>query len=767
MHELKFLQDLAVVLAVAGIAGWLCQRIRLSVVSGYLLAGVLLGPAGIITLVSDSESLRLLSQVGLIFLMFSIGQNLGIKQIRHSGIASLTATAVSTALMFTLCRGIGHMLGLGKVGGLLLAGMFITSSSVIIGRLLHESGRFHRATGQAAMFQMLLEDFNVIILLSLLSSQLPGGQSTTLPVLQELGAFASFVVLIAILALLFIPRILHLLQQSVRPELRNVILAAILVGAAVVAQSAGYSLALGAFVLGMAVAGTPDRPQIEKAFSGLSDLFGAVFFVSIGMLIDIRHIFAAWPLVLLFTALAVFGRSAVCTIGQLAAGRNLRDAVTTGLVLIPIGEFSFLVAQIGVGAGRLPETFGAVIVGVSILSTMAASVLLPVSGRLADGLVAYQPRWFAQALEAYHNGLSRLAARRSSNMVWKISRKCLMRVAVEMLFVTGLMVFSPKLHAMFAGVTAGQNWMLWMLNLVFWVPFGLIVLIVLVAVWRNIEVLTMLHSEVAARRYTRRDTRNAAHTIEQALRIISLILLSAWMWMLLPFALSGFWTFIGIALVVVLSGALLWKPMAHLHSVAENRLQRHVTAGQEVPAALILRHDSDWDLNIEEVSIPQSSLCRGRSLAQLDLPNRFKCSVLGVERQGMVIDAPGSAFTVFPQDVLLLLGEPSQIPAARAFLNSTCMTESERLDEIRLDTLIVPEAVSFADRTLAEWNIARQTGVQIAAIRRAGKRIVTPGPAEHLHAGDELLVLGTVEKIRQLELLLINAEADKPETSPA
>jgi CPA2 family monovalent cation:H+ antiporter-2 len=765
MPELKFLQDLAVVLAVAGIAGWLCQRIRLSVISGYLLAGVLLGPAGVITLVSDSESLRLLSQLGLIFLMFSIGQNLGIRQIRRSGIASLTATAVSTVLMFTFCRGIGSLIGLDETGGLLLAGLFITSSSVIIGRLLHESGRFHRATGQAAMFQTLLEDFNVIILLSLLSSRLHGCADSSSPILQELGSFASFVVLIAILALLFMPRMLHILQQTVRPELRNVILAAVLVGTAVLARSAGYSFALGAFVLGMAVAGTPDRPQIEKAFAGLSDLFGAVFFVSIGMLIDIRHIFSAWPLVLLFTALAVFGRSTICMIGQLAAGRNLRDAVTTGLLLVPLGEFSFLVAQIGIDAGRLPTSFGAVIVGVSILSTVAASVLLPVSGRVADWLVACQPHWFEQALSAYQNGLSRLAARRSSNMIWKISRKCLIQIAVEMLFVTGLMVFSPKLYAMVAGLFSGQEWMIQAVNLIFWIPFGLVVLVALVAVWRNIEVLILLHSETAAWRI-RRESHAAARMIEQALRIISLILLSAWLWMLLPFALSGFWTFIGLTAVAVAGVAFLWKPMVFLHSVAENRLYS-IAAGKEKPSALIFRNDSEWDLNIEEVLIPQASLCQGRSLAQLDLRNRFGCSVLGVERQGVVVDAPGSDFTVFPQDVLLLLGEPAKIGPARAFLGSTSMSDVESLDEIRLDTLIIPESISLANRTLAEWNIAHQTGVQIAAIRRAGKQIVTPGPAEHLYAGDELLVLGTVEKIRQLDLLLINAEADKPEPSPA
>ena len=763
MHELKFLQDLAVVLAVAGIAGWLCQRIRLSDTSGYLLAGVLFGPSGVVTLVSDSEILRLLSQVGLVFLMFSIGQHLGIKQIRRSGVVSLAATAISTALIFTLCRLLGRLIGLDEAGGLLLAGLFITSSSVIIGRLLHESGRFHRTDGQAAMFQTLLEDFNVIILLSLLSSQLQNAQSAPAPVLQELGAFASFVVLIAILALLFIPRMLHLLQQKVSPELRNVILAAILVGTAVIARSAGYSFALGAFVLGMAVAGTPDRPQIEKAFSGLSDLFGAVFFVSIGMLIDIRHILSAWPLVLLFTALAVFGRSTICTIGQLAVGRNLRDAVMTGLLLIPIGELSFLVTQIGVDAGRLPESFGAVIVGVSILSTVAASAILPVSGRLADRLVACQPRWAAQALAAYQGGLSRLAARRSSNMVWKISRKCLLRIAVEMLFVTGLIVFSPKLHVLAAGFSTDRDWVTWVFNLIFWVPFGLIVLIVLIAVWRNIEVLTMLHAEAAARRYTRRETHITARTIEQALRIISLILLSVWLWMLLPFALSGFWTFIGLAASVAVSAALLWKPMARLHSVAENRLQHSVASGMDDTPALILSHDSEWDLNIEEVQLPQSSLCRGLSLAQLDLRNRFGCSVLGVDRQGTVIDAPGSAFTVFPQDVLLLLGEPAQIPAARAFLSSTCMTESERLDEIRLDTLVVPESVSVAVRTLAEWDIARRTGVQIAAIRRAGQRIVTPGPGECLHAGDELLVLGTAEEIRRLAVVLAAEDGSIPD----
>jgi CPA2 family monovalent cation:H+ antiporter-2 len=132
--------------------------------------------------------------------------------------------------------------------------------------------------------------------------------------------------------------------------------------------------------------------------------------------------------------------------------------------------------------------------------------------------------------------------------------------------------------------------------------------------------------------------------------------------------------------------------------------------------------------------------------------------VLGVERQGVVVDAPGAEFTVFPQDVLLLLGEPAQIPSARAFLSHTGMTESERLDEIRLDTLMVPDAIRFSDRTLAQWDIARKTGVQIAAIRRAGQQIVTPGPGEQLAAGDELLVLGTAEEIRRVGGMLVAEE---------
>lgn len=760
MQELKFLQDLAAILAAAGIAGWLCQRLRLSVTSGYLLAGILLGPDGVVRLVSNTETLRLLSQIGLIFLMFSIGQNLGVKQLRRCGIASLTAMAVSTALMFTVCRGIGRLIGLDEVGGLLLAGLFINSSSVIIGRLLHESGRFHRASGQAAMFQTLLEDFNIILLLSLLSSQLQGSPGDSAPVLQELGAFASFVVLLAILALLFIPRILHLLQQSVRPELRNVILAAVLVGAAVISRQAGYSFALGAFVLGMAVAGTPDRPQIEKVFSGLSDLFGAVFFVSIGMLIDIRHIFSAWPLVLLFTALAVFGRSAACAIGQLAAGRTLREAVTTGLVLVPIGEFSFLVAQIGIGAGRLPESFGAVIVGVSILSTLAASVLLPFTGRLADALVACQPSWFLKALIAYQGGLDRLALRRSSSRVWKRSRKSLLQIAVEMLFVTGLFIFSRRIYALTDVFFSGRGWVTWGFKLLFWVPFGLVVLIVLIAVWRKVETLITVQSEV---RRSARDPGTVIRMIEPALRILCLILLSAWLWMLLPFALSGLWAFFGLALLTALSAALLRRPMVFLHDLAEDRIQHNFDEEQEASAALILRGDVDWDLNIEEITVPQSSLCRGRSLGQIDLRNRFGCSVLGVERQGMVIDAPGSAFTVFPQDVLLLLGEPSQIAATRAFLNSSGMSETERLDEIRMDTLTVSSGLRAASWTLAEWDIARKTGVQIAAVRRSGNQIVTPGPGEVLCPGDRLLVLGTTEEIRRMELLLAAESGPEPD----
>jgi CPA2 family monovalent cation:H+ antiporter-2 len=351
MHGIHFIQDLAVVLVVAGLVGWVCQRVGLSVVVGFLVAGIVAGPKSpVLPLVGDAGSIETLAQVGLVFLMFSIGLGLSLRKMRRLGPGLMLATFGGAITMYYLARLLGASLGWSSTEGLFLAGMLMVSSSAIIGKILHETGTNHERSGQLAMGISVLEDVVAVVMLTLLNSMVQigeGGGAQLGATLLQLGAF---VVLTGILGLLLVPWLLKRMSISADEELQTLGLAALLFGMAVVAAQAGYSLALGAFLLGTIVAETSHRHQVERTFAGMRDVFSAVFFVAIGMQIDVRELWASAGLIVGVAVFTLSARPLSVTTGLALIGTPLKDAVRTGLTGTPIGEFSFIIAQLGVTA---------------------------------------------------------------------------------------------------------------------------------------------------------------------------------------------------------------------------------------------------------------------------------------------------------------------------------------------------------------------------------------------------------------------------------
>jgi CPA2 family monovalent cation:H+ antiporter-2 len=306
MHGYHFIQDLAVILAVAGMVGWACQRLGLSVILGYLVAGMVVGPhTPPLALVSDVQRVDTLAQIGLVFLMFSIGLQLSLRKLRRLGLSLILATFAGATAMYHFSRIFAFAAGWSAREGLFLAGMLMISSSAIVSKILHEAGANHERAGQLAMGWAVIEDVVAVVMLTILSSMVQldrsGGGGAEVPAtLLRLGAF---VVLAGVAGLLLVPWLLRRMSVAAGEELQTLGLAGLLFGLAVLAQAAGYSLALGAFLLGTIVAETPHRHQVERTFEGMRDVFSAVFFVAIGMQIDAREL---WREGALIAAVAVF-----------------------------------------------------------------------------------------------------------------------------------------------------------------------------------------------------------------------------------------------------------------------------------------------------------------------------------------------------------------------------------------------------------------------------------------------------------------------------
>ncbi len=754
MHGIDFIQDLAVVLLVAGFVGWLCHRAGLSVVVGFLVAGMLVGPhTPLISVVTDVHRIETLAQIGLVFLMFSIGMKLSLRKLRKLGLGLVLATVVEAMVVYQLTRMAAGLLRLTPTETIFLAGMLMISSSAIIMKVLAEIGATHEKAGQMAIGVFVVEDVIAVLLLTGLGSYTTvaaghaAGHESSLG--QTALLFTAFVVLAGVLGVLLVPWLLRKLSLTGGAELPTLVQAGLLFVLATLAARAGFSLALGAFLLGAIVADTPQRVQVDRAFEGLRDVFSAVFFVAIGMMIDLRALGEAWLLVLVATALALGGRSLACATGLLLTGSPTREAVRVGLLVVPLGEFAIIIAQLGVEGGVLPGSFQAVAVGVALLTTLAAPVFARYSETFSEAVEARQPDWLSAWLKSYQGWLERLRLRGARNMLWQLTRKRLIQIGVEIFLVTGLLAFSGPLQELTVRLLPPDWPVAGGPLLLFWSALGLLILAPVVAIWRNLAALAMLVSQVLFANHAH--GARLAPLLELVLKFVSGVLLFLWLSAFLPLQTGHRWLPVLVLLVVVVVLVLFSRKLVYWHSVLEVELKERLEQGDKKTsgtAAPWLAQHSEWELALTECALPDLADMRGRTLGELALRSKFGCTVAGVERQGVMVGNPGPHTALFPRDKVLLLGDPKQTAAGKAFLTAvTGRTPASNFDDVRMETVEIPPGSKVGGRTLADLAPSRQTGVQVAGINRGGLRILNPGGDEKLLAHDDVLVFGSPDQL--------------------
>lgn len=754
-HGYLFIQDLAVILAVAAVVGWICQRLGLSVVVGFLAAGMVVGPyTPPATLVSDIGRIETLAQVGLVFLMFSIGLKLSLRKLRRLGLGLMAATFCGALIVYYLARILGLAVGWDATASLFLAGMLMVSSSAIIAKILQETGRGHERSGQLAMGISVLEDVVAVVMLTLLTSVVEFGRGGGAGVAGTLFHLGAFVVLAGVGGLLLVPWLLRRMSISANEELQTLGVAALLFGLAVVAQAAGYSLALGAFLLGTIVAETLHRNQVERTFEGMRDIFTAVFFVAIGLQIDVQRLGSSVGLILGLSLFTLLARSFAVSAGLLLVGTPFAVAVRTGLTTTPIGEFSFIIAQLGVAAKAVPESFYPLAVGVSLVTALAGPLLTRHSAALSEGIAARQPRWLADGLRIYHEWLERLRRRRERNLLWQLSRKRILQVGVGSLFVTGVIIFSGQLFQVARGWLPEERLFPRAPEVLFWSVLGLAILAPLLAIWRNISAMALLYSEVATRGMARAAVLRPV--VETGLKGAAGLGMFVWLVVVMPLEGTARWLLLLAAAVTAGALLLLRRRLIYWHSELEVELLSAIDAGQArmtATSAPWLQPHGEWNLQMVECTLPDLADCQGQPIAQLQLRSRFGCSVVGIERQGFMIPLPPPEAVLYPRDKVLLLGTGPQLEAGRRFLGavSGLPGADSVFDEVRMEAMEVPGRSPAVGRSLLELSPAQRFGVQVAGVRRGSRRLLNPAGEERLAAGDDLLVLGPPVPIREFK----------------
>ncbi len=756
MDGFSLLQDFATVLLVAGVAGWIFRRWQLSAVVGYLVAGIIIGPhTPPFALVTDAARIHTLTDLGLAFLMFFVGLGLSLQRIRRMGPGLVVATAITALLVYQGCQLLAAMLGWDSLAAFVFAAMMMTSSSAIISKMLAEAGLLHEPFARNALAMTVLEDIVAIVLLTLLGTRLPAAGSEGGDVAGVLFLLSGFAALLLVGGLLLVPRLLSRVSRPGDSDLHAVLVCGLVFLAGVASVRAGFSVALGPFLLGLVVAETRFRSQISKSLAGAQEMFSAIFFVSIGMLIDPSAFVAHLPLIVGVAAFALVLRTLAATTGFLVTGNPLALSLASAVVVTPIGEFAYVIARLGVDAGVVPTSFYAVAVGVSIITAGTVPWLGRRAEALGEGVARLMPPGPTALLARYRRFLEAAAAGLAGSMVWKLTSRRLGLAALQLVLLAGVFGFArPALAG--AGrllKAAGLHPPGW--ELAGQALIVALAVVVLVAAARSLQVLCLAYADAL----TMRTTPPGRHQ-----RLLGLVLqgltfgmLAAGVWIIFPFALPAPWMAGLTAAVIGLMAFLLRRPLAVLNARLESSLSPTATSvpacGRAVTVATTGEAGS-WDLDMAEFVVPDHTASAGRSLRELDLRARFGSTVLEIDRQGFVLERVQPDERLFPGDRLLLLGTAEQTAQTAEFLSREHPEglagggDAADFAESVLETVEVPAGSALDGSTLREARVWEKTGVQILGLERAGERLGHLRADQQVQAGDRLLVAGSAPEIR-------------------
>jgi len=762
MSGIDFIQDLGLVMLIAAAAAWLCQRIGLPVVIGYITAGILIGPhTHSFALISDTGRIQSLAQIGLVFLIFNIGQGIKLQRLKKVGLPLVLATVIIAVMVLVGCRLLGAALGWPGEYSLVLGGMLMVSSTAVLGKSLLEANATHSRFGQTALTVTALDDLVAIVTLTVLTSIIQVGQADSMAVFGTVVRLNAVIITMAIGALLLVPPLLNRLGRGVSSEVRSLVIVGLLLAMALLSAKAGFSAALGAFLLGIIVSSTGRSEQVERSLGGLCEVFAPVFFVAMGMLFDFSLLAEVWPLALGVFFIAIVWRMIAATTALLMVGHPMGDAARAAFCLTPIGEFSLIIALTGVEGGLVPSSFYALAIGVCLLTSLTTPFLIRNSQAISDRIERKQPEFLAQWIGFYHDWIESLKQRQRSSMVWRLTAPRFIQVTLSVLFISGMLIFAQPLYAL-AEKWLGPDWPAPNgLSLIFWFGFGVLLLAPLIALWRNVGALSMICAESATHGRAKRSILQPL--FEKLLKGSASIAILVWLAALVPYRIFPLWGFTALAVAFVALVTVFWRQLIRLHNRFEIELRSQLAESPFPDGKPQLagwpKRNGQWKMNLSECSIRESTQAVARPISELPLRQSFACTIVSIERQGVPIPNPAADTVLYPNDKVLLLGRDEDLRHAERWLNTETETaaaksEEPKLSDLSLEHLSVPAGSRHVGKPLGDLALNSLFGIQIVGIERDHRPVLSPGRSETLQSGDQLLVLGTQERVNEMAFWL-------------
>ncbi|MDD2047167.1 cation:proton antiporter [Pseudomonas putida] len=568
MHAISFIQDLAVIMLVAGVVTILFHRFKQPVVLGYIVAGFIIGPhTPPFGLIHDEDTIKTLAELGVIFLMFCLGLEFSLRKLFKVGATAFIAAFLEIVLMIWIGFEIGRWFGWSTMDSLFLGAILAISSTTIIVKALNDLKMKNERFAQLIFGVLIVEDILGIGIIALLSGIAVSGSVSSGEVFSTVGKLSLFMIVALVIGILLVPRLLAYVARFESNEMLLITVLGLCFGFCLLVVKLEYSMVLGAFLIGAIMAESRQLLKIERLIEPVRDLFSAIFFVAIGMMIDPSVLLEyAWPIVVI-TVAVVLGKMLSCGMGAFIAGNDGRTSLRVGMGLSQIGEFSFIIAALGMTLQVTSDFLYPVAVAVSAITTLLTPYLIRGADPLSLKLAKVVPRRLARVLSLYGEWLRSIQPHGEGALLASMIRRILLQVGVNLALVVAIF-FSGGYFAARIGQYLGewisdvgqQKALIWGAALLLSLPF-------LIAAYRKLKALSMLLAEMGVKpemagRHTQRVRRVIAEVIPLLSLLVIFLLLSALSASILPTSE------LLVLIVVVAAGvaALLWRWLIRVHT---------------------------------------------------------------------------------------------------------------------------------------------------------------------------------------------------------
>lgn len=778
-HLPTFISDLAIILITASIVTIIFKWLKQPVVLGYIVAGflasshlrniiskvigevitdpnsIILPYLNVLPQVSDVTNVKVWAEIGVIFLLFALGLEFSFKKLLEVGRTAFIATFINSSMMIIVGYTVGRLLGWSGMDSIFLGSMVAMSSTIIIIKAFTDLGLQKKKFAGVVFGMLIVEDMGAVLLMVLLSTlaiskNFEGGEFG-----YSMVKLAFFMLIWFVVGIYLIPTILKKLKKYLNDETLLIVSIGLCLSMVLFATNVGFSAALGAFIMGSILAETIESKHIEQLLEPIKNLFGAIFFVSVGMMIDPMVIIHNFPIVLLLVVVVVVGRTTFATIGVLASGQGLKVALQSGFSLAQVGEFSFIIATLGLSFGVISEMLYPIIVAVSVITTFTTPYSMKLPEPVFKCLEKRIPDKWSVIIQGYAAASNKNLAkdndwrrliRSMASLVGIYSAICVAIILIVKIYIMPMVV--NDLTGIWTNILAGAT------TIILMAPFMRAIMmkknrsVEFRNLWSNSSFNKWVLSIIVAGR------------ILICILFISVILIP-----LFPQVSPISLILVALIIAIVIIFSKNFKNISRLmegHFFDNLNRKQVMSENRAVITSRVAKQLLSKDIHIEEIEISQCSPVIGKTLRELNFRQRTGVNIIAIIRGSIKNNIPDSTDVLYPFDKIVVAGSDEQI---QKLIQSIEEQKSERATAINEDTQYHIELLYYhldedspmEGKPIKELKIRERTECMIIGIMRNDQSITSFTPDMVLEVNDILLLAGENEKLASFEESMNNS----------